>query len=388
MTLAQFILQQKDRILVEWDAFAGSCQPPGPSLSARCLRDHAEQILEAIAADLQSSQTPDEQACKSHGLAPLKHNATETAAQTHAVLRAKSGFDINQLIAEYRALRACVIRLWNAQWQTPQNVFVDFVRFNEAVDQAIAESVAFFDGQLTKSRNLLLGTLGHDLRTPLGAIHSVAHFLAQQNCGAEVKYAGSVLVRSVRAMQTLIDDLVDFNRIQLGLGLSIVRARIDLSDYLADEISILRTANPERSILFDLSGEATGYWDGERLQQLLRNLVSNAVKYSFADSEIVVRISSDDSETFIVVSSDGPPISPEALDRVFEPLQRATSPDDHHNSESLGLGLFIVKQVVIAHGGTVRVKSDGTSTEFTICLPRWLNVPSDLCTHLEASDRV
>ncbi len=204
----------------------------------------------------------------------------------------------------------------------------------------------------------------------------MAHFLAQQSWGAEIEYAGSVLVRSARAMQSLIDDLVDFNRIQLGLGLSIDRARIDLDDYFSDELSILRTAYPDRSILLDRSGETTGHWDGERLQQLLRNLVSNAVKYSFSDSEIVVRIISDESETIIEVASHGQAISAEYLDSVFEPLQRATKDGDKLSSESLGLGLFIVKQVAIAHGGRVNVDSKGTSTVFTISLPRWLDVPS------------
>ncbi len=379
MSLAAFLLQHKDRILVEWDAFASSCQSPGSNLSVPALRDHAEQILDAIAADLQSSQTQEEEYDKSRGLAPLIPNATETAAQTHAVLRAKAGFDINQLVAEYRALRASITRLWNGQQESYPNAFSDFVRFHEAVDQAIAESVEYFDSQLTKSRNLLLGTLGHDLRTPLGAIQSVAHFLAQQSWGAEVKYAGSVLVRSARAMQSLIDDLVDFNRIQLGLGLSIDRARIDLDGYFSDELSILRTAHPDRSILFDRSGETTGYWDGERLQQLLRNLVSNAVKYSFSDSEILVRVNSDESKTDIEVTSHGPAIFSEFLDSVFEPLQRANTEDDNLSSESLGLGLFIVKQVAVAHGGKVNVDSQGTSTVFTICLPRWLDVPNRSC---------
>lgn len=96
--------------------------------------------------------------------------APETAAQTHATLRAKGGFDINQMVSEYRALRAAVLRLWMDACRPNAPDLDDLIRFNEAIDQAITESVRFFNTQVEQARDLLLGMLGHDMRTPLSTV--------------------------------------------------------------------------------------------------------------------------------------------------------------------------------------------------------------------------
>ena len=122
--------------------------------------------------------------------------APETAAQTHAILRARSGFDINQLASEYRALRASVLRLWTEACQPDDINLEDVIRFNEAIDQALAESIEFFSEQVERARNLLLGMLGHDMRNPLNTIQMTASYLAALNAGAEVSEAAFRLIRS------------------------------------------------------------------------------------------------------------------------------------------------------------------------------------------------
>src|SRR5690606_2204141 len=122
-------------------------------------------------------QTREAQSEKSKGRAPTQAGAPETAAQTHAVLRARSGFDINQLVAEYRALRASVLRLWMDAHSLERSGVEDVIRFNEAIDQAVAESVGHFHMQVERARNLLLGTLGHDMRSPLNTILVTASYL-------------------------------------------------------------------------------------------------------------------------------------------------------------------------------------------------------------------
>lgn len=108
MRLSDFIRNDIDAILAEWEAFAATLLPAAAGLNSLALRDHAPHILEAVAKDLDTPQTALEQSEKSKGRAPVIEGAPETAAQTHAVLRARGGFDINQLVAEYRALRAPV----------------------------------------------------------------------------------------------------------------------------------------------------------------------------------------------------------------------------------------------------------------------------------------
>src|SRR5690349_22186101 len=111
MTLSQFIVENIEAIVAEWQSFAMTMEPAALTMSSRALRDHAKPILLAIATDLASEQTVLEQSEKSKGLAPMQ-SGRETAAATHGALRQLSGFDVKQLGAEYRALRASVIRLW------------------------------------------------------------------------------------------------------------------------------------------------------------------------------------------------------------------------------------------------------------------------------------
>ena len=112
MRLSDFILRDMEPILEQWEASAGTLLPAAGYMDRTELRDHAEHILRAVAKDLLTPQTSEAQAEKSRGLAPRLTDARETAAETHALLRARSGFHINQLAAEYRALRASVLRLW------------------------------------------------------------------------------------------------------------------------------------------------------------------------------------------------------------------------------------------------------------------------------------
>jgi signal transduction histidine kinase len=228
MRLADFILRDMESILVEWEAFASTLFPAA-SMTPLTLRDHAKQILEAVAKDLSTPQTKQAQIDKSLGRGPKLMEAPETAAQTHAVLRARSGFDINQLASEYRALRASVLRLWIEAFQPDKLNLEDVIRFNEAIDQALAESIGFFSEQVDRARNLLLGMLGHDMRNPLNTIQLTASYLAALNAGAEVSEAASRLIRSGACMKALLDDLVDFNRTKLGLGINIALANVDLA---------------------------------------------------------------------------------------------------------------------------------------------------------------
>ena len=276
MRLAEFILRDMEAILVEWEAFAVTLFPAAANPTRLTLRDHAQQILEAVAKDLSTPQTRQAQADKSLGRASKVIGAPETAAETHAVLRAKSGFDINQMVAEYRALRATVLRLWIDACRADDPGLEDVVRFNEAIDQAIAESIAFFSAQVDQARNLLLGMLGHDMRSPLNTIQMTASYLAALNAGEKVSEAASRLIRSGASMKALLDDLVDFSRTKLGLGINVSLANADLAALFADELEQLRGAHPGRQLELAVAGDTRGRWDGLRLQQLLRNLVSNA----------------------------------------------------------------------------------------------------------------
>lgn len=371
MRLAEFILQHTEAILAEWEAFAGTQLPGAAGMTSLALRDHAQHILEAVAKDLTTPQTREAQSEKSKGRAPKLAGAPETAAQTHAVLRARSGFDINQLVAEYRALRASVLRLWSDAWPLDAAGLDDVIRFNEAIDQAVAESVGHFHLQVERSRNLLLGMLGHDMRSPLNTILTTASCLAAMNAGEQVSASAVRLIRSGAAMQALLDDLVDFNRTKLGLGVKVVPSGIDIAAVVTDELEQLRGAYPNRHIELHASGESRGWWDGARLQQLVRNLVSNAIRYGSPDTAVRVALRAEEADVRVEVTNSGATIDPSTLSQIFDPLTRGVEQGDRPDARGgLGLGLFIVREIAHAHGGEVEVRSDEGQTTFAVRLPR------------------
>jgi signal transduction histidine kinase len=375
--LADFILRDMPRILEEWEAFAASLLPAASGLTSSVLRDHAPQILEAIARDLTTFQSRHEQSEKSKGRAPRIEGAPETAAQTHAVLRARSGFDLNQLVAEYRALRASVLRLWMDAVPFDETAVEDMIRFNEAIDQAISESVAHFHGLVESYRNLLLGMLGHDMRNPLNSILLTAQYLGRLNAGDEVSEAAGYLIRSGASMQALLDDLTDFNRTNLGLGLRIVPADVDLAQAAGDELEQFRAAHPKRRFELSVRGDTRGRWDGARVQQMLRNLLSNALRYGSPDLPIRVTLDGGPPELRLEVHNSGR-VDPAELRALYDPLRRGSVGQKSRDSrDGLGLGLFIVHEIARAHGGEVEASCEGDRTTFSVRLPRPEALPRD-----------
>ena len=371
MRLADFILRDMEPILAAWEAFASVQLPAAKHMKSLALRDHARQILEAVAKDLSTSQSREAQTAKSLGQAPLLIGAPETAAQTHALLRAQSGFDINQLAAEYRALRASVLRLWGDDSQPESTHLDDIIRFNEAIDQALAESIAFFSAQVDQARNLFLGMLGHDMRNPLQTIQITASYLAALNAGAKVSEAAGRLINSGRHMQALLDDLLDFNRTTLGLGINITPRDVDLSQLFASELDQLRAANPGRRIDLEVHGNTFGSWDSLRLQQLLGNLVRNAIKYGAPGAPVDVGLNGGAEDVVLEVRNSGPVIEPSDLDQIFDPLKRGSDNENKYDADgSLGLGLYIAREIAKSHGGSIEARSDETETVFAVRLPR------------------
>ncbi|GJG89411.1 hypothetical protein tb265_45920 [Gemmatimonadetes bacterium T265] len=189
MRLADFLEAEAASIPAEWVAFAGGSGPAGAGMDVEALRDHAAAMLADIAADLRTPQTGAAQAAESRGAArsygadahcagPVGREPADTAAEVHGAGRAESGFTLGAMVAEYRALRASVIRLWTAANGSLTGADRDdLIRFNEAVDQALAESVTRYTQDLDESREMFLAILGHDLRTLLGAIIMASRFM-------------------------------------------------------------------------------------------------------------------------------------------------------------------------------------------------------------------
>jgi signal transduction histidine kinase len=167
--------------------------------------------------------------------------------------------------------------------------------------------------------------LSHDMRNPLQAVQMTARHLVQMNAGAEVSTAAGRLIRSGAHLQGLLDDLVDFNRTNLGLGISIVPSPVDLGALCAQEVEQLRVAYPESQLQLKVQGDCQGYWDGRRVQQLLGNLITNAIHHGAPDRPVSVSVVGENTDLRIEVSNSGPAIDRQTLTQIFEPLKRGTA---------------------------------------------------------------
>jgi signal transduction histidine kinase len=375
MTFSAFIRDNLDAIVAEWEVFARTI-PAATSMSGLALRDHCREILSAIAADMETSQTKEEQRSKSKRLIPLQ-GVGESAAESHGALRHSAGFDLLQLFAEFRALRASVLSLWSRSdaWSAPGRRIEEITRFNEGLDQALAESVESFSANLAASRDMFLGVLGHDLRGPLSAISVSNRVLADPDLDPSARQKAAARVeRSVRVMTRLIADLLDYTRSRLGAGIPIERSACDVGDVCREALDSIQASYPRHGFVLSTSGDLTADVDSAKLEQALGNLLANAAQHGEAGGQVGLSASGGADAIALKVSNKGSPIPAEALRSVFEPLTQFQDPahdPDERSQTSMGLGLFIVREIVNGHLGAVTVESSfENGTIFTIQLPK------------------
>jgi signal transduction histidine kinase len=269
------------------------------------------------------------------------------------------------VLAEFRALRATVLRLYEKSGGTD---LTDVRRFNEAIDEAMTESMDRFAHQTDRFRDQFIGVIGHDLRTPLGAITSGAAVLAipEDNPERRLRVAPQI-VHSAQRMARMIADLLDFANARLGGSLPLKRQLTNLQPICEEGIMEVRAAYPDAVLQADISGDLRGSWDADRLAQVVSNLLVNAIQHGGGTAvSFTVRPQGDD--VTLAVHNGGPPIPQQALSSVFEPLARGSAEGQSH---SIGLGLFIARAIVTAHGGDIQVSSStDAGTTFTVRLPK------------------
>jgi signal transduction histidine kinase len=375
MDLSTFILENLEPILTEWDSFARTIMPASKWMSSEALRDHAEQMLVVIAKDMATEQSATEQQRKSQGLQSRAPDDADTAAEVHAGDRHLSGFKLEEVVAEYRALRASVIRLWTREMGDANRVnFDELTRFNEALDQAQIEAIVRYTSHVERTRDLVLGALGHDLRNPLSAVAYSAEYLlrADKLDGGLTKPVTRIATSTAR-MQVMIRDLLDFAQTRLGGQLPIVRTPMNMGDACQAAIDEIGAFNPHRTLALVSRGELAGSWDAERIGQMLSNLISNAVQHGAPEGAVSVSAFASDGDVTVSVHNEGPPIPRHMWRCIFEPLARgsAQEPDAPRRDRSLGLGLYVARQIATAHGGTLELASSAEEgTTFIAVLPR------------------
>jgi signal transduction histidine kinase len=372
MKLSEFIKKHLEDIIKEWESFAKTLLPAADGMSQMELRDHVKQILTAVTQDIETQQSPEQEKEKSKGNAPSDENS---AASSHGTLRQVSGFTLVQLTAEYRALRATVLRLWLPQVsQMTEDVVADMVRFNEAIDQAQAESVITYSKHAAVVRDTFLAILGHDLRSPLATMAMAGDYLSEPSVGTDITLQiGLRVKRSAATMSAMVNDLLEYARSQLDGHLPISRAQVDVMEICKAAMEDTSSAHPECPFELEASGDLTGYFDRARLQQVLSNLLNNAAQYRGTDRPVTVLIEGSSDALLVKVCNFGPVIPSASLKTIFEPLVQLpiSGQQPGRPATSLGLGLFIAREITQAHGGAISVESDETlGTRFSVHLPR------------------
>lgn len=372
LRLADFIRANIDPIVDEWVQFAGTRTPASDSMTRLALQDHIVELLTFIADDLESAQTYNEQVEKSRGLG-AEGEFTRSAAEIHAALRLADGFNIDQMVSEYRALRASVVKQWSAANPALSSTDLeDMTRFNEAVDQAMTESVAEYTKMINQSRDLFLGVLGHDLRNPIGAVLMAARRMTKQS-DADDKQSmmASQIALTMERANSILDDLLELTRSAFGTEIPLRRKEMDIGDLGHQIVAEMRSLSDVSQIQIAISGETGGKWDEARLGQVFSNLIGNALQYGPVGGTIAVNIIGKPDHASISVHNQGEAISPDEQKSIFKPLTRGTGSSRSNQSTNLGLGLFIAHKIITAHNGTISVHSaPDAGTTFTVILPR------------------
>jgi len=373
MHLSDFISENMESIVQAWEDFARTIEPPALTMDRTALRDHASGMLRVIAKDLTTGQTAFEQSEKSKGQGARDYD--DSAAESHADARLLSGYTIEQIVSEFRALRASVLRLWSTSARTKYDVDpVEIIRFNEAIDQALAESVGRYERDVKKSQNLFLSILGHDLRNPLADSILGASLIRSTTYIASKHYeVATQIFNNGQGMLKTVNNLLDFTRIQLGSGLPITVKKTDIVNICLGAIEELRMNYPERSIMFNAKGHREGVWDEARIAQVFSNLIGNALQHGAKLEPVTVRLESEADDIIARINNKGTLIDRARMQTIFEPLVRFAVEDSiaHANEASLGIGLYITREIVQAHKGVIFLESShGEGTTFTFRLPR------------------
>jgi signal transduction histidine kinase len=215
---------------------------------------------------------------------------------------------------------------------------------------------------------MFVGILGHDLRNPLSAITTAASLIARRAESEKLALPATRILSSAGRMARMIDQLLDFTRIRLGSGLPLSRCQVDLAEIC--RIAIDELDGEISSVQLRVEGDTVGSWDGDRLMQLISNLVGNALAHGARPANIEIVLGGTDPARVTLEVKNAGAIPPAIVPIIFEPFRSAKDRKEHHSS-GLGLGLYISQQIVLSHSGTIEVcSSEAEGTCFSVRLPR------------------
>lgn len=354
--VSNFLRTQQVRIAERWEQEVHADLPALRKLSRPVLYDHLPEFLDGLASWID-------------GDTQLAEVAFERLAQGHALQRLGYGVGLETLTREYSKLRVVLCRLLMEVPPTDE-AREAMVSLHEGLDRAINEAMHRYATRREEVRERFVAILGHDLRDPLSTVVISANVLAANPAlKPEHRVVASRIVRACDRMQRMISDVLDFARGHLGTGIPANPTLNDMGEICRAAADEITGANPQREVTIELNGDLRGAFDRDRVHQAITNLLANAVHHSEGKIEVRAYETEDRHAVITEVTSHGDVIPEDLRHRLFDPFAQA---DVAGPRRGLGLGLFIVQQIALAHGGLCDVKSDEQGTTFSI---RWPRVP-------------
>jgi signal transduction histidine kinase len=354
--VAELIRTNEARLARLWEDEVRREVPALRNMSRPVLLDHLPEFLEGLANWLEGKTEEAERAF---------HNLVEG----HALQRLGYGVGLETLTREYSKIRLVLLRELAAQDDVPAD---SVLRLHEGMDRAMNEAIHRYSTRREEVRERFISILGHDLRDPLSTVQISANVLAANpGLKPEQRLIASRISRASSRMQRMIADVLDFARGHLGNGIPANPTLNDMGDICHAAVDELSAANPQRTITIETSGDLRGAFDRDRVHQAIGNLIGNALHHT--EGPIEVRAHEEPSHEAVIteVTSHGKAIPDELVRRIFDPFSQGDIAGPRHG---LGLGLYIVQQIALAHGGTCDLASDAKATTFSI---RWPRAPGE-----------
>jgi two-component system sensor histidine kinase/response regulator len=248
--------------------------------------------------------------------------------------------------------------------QNKADVFFQLHRHKQRLAQELREKT-----ETLRLNEMLIAVLSHDLRSPLNAVLTSAVLIQRRSTEQLVLDTAARILSSGKRMSRMIEDMLDMARARLAGGIPIKREAADLGALVDRVVGEVQAAWPERRIEVHKSGNLNGNWDGERLAQVTSNLLGNALQHGDEVDSVLVKVDAGKADAVEITVTNSGTIPADLLPQLFDPFRGSLNQTGR--TEGLGLGLYIVQQIVLAHGGSVAVESGGNNrTTFTVSIPR------------------
>ncbi|HKY92921.1 MAG TPA: hybrid sensor histidine kinase/response regulator [Nevskiaceae bacterium] len=271
--------------------------------------------------------------------------------------RTFKGYEAGAVDFLYKPVEAHVLR-------NKADVFFQLHRQKLQLMQELADR-----SERLRFNEMFTAVLGHDLRNPLHAILLSAEVLMRMPGNSAVAQTAARIQSSSKRMQRMIEDLLDLTRLRLADGLSLKREVIDFGQVVGSVIAEYQAAHPDRTLEVLREGDLSGTWDADRLAQVASNLVGNALTHGDPSAGVTIALRGTDPATIEMAVSNQGVIAPDLLPVIFDPFRGRDR--NARRGGGLGLGLYIAQQIVVAHGGTIDVRSTAAQgTTFTVRIPR------------------